>query len=296
MAQEGIVASFAVTVREQLAQKPPTKSCCQKSLLRGFLEAGEPLMRDDDVWLSLAEGPLVRLLYQIFRQLDWQPSLERMPEGGVLLGAETPRLSVLLAWEEYRRKRCCRRAWLRGVFLRAGSVVDPRKGYHLECSGDETLVGHFRQLVGEEGISGQCYQRGGRWVFYSKRSEDIAALLALLGAHAARLTLEELLIERALNNQIHRQVNYETANLNKAVEAGLAQAEEIRWFKQAGLWETLPVKLRQVAEVREAHPYASLQELCDLIPGHITKSGVNHRLRRLRDIIHKAKAPNGPLA
>lgn len=187
--------------------------------------------------------------------------------------------------EELVKRNCCRRSYLRGLFLGSGSVADPDKAHHLEIVlSDADLADAVGQLLFSFRIPVRMTSRKGSIVLYVKESEGIAAFLNVAGAHQALLSYENVLAMKDVRNRINRMVNAETANLQKSVDAGLRQAEDIKLIRRTIGLAKLPPSLREIARMRLKHPQASLKELGDLCMPRIGKSGVNHRLRKLEEI------------
>jgi len=197
--------------------------------------------------------------------------------------------------EDFTKKDCCRRAFLRGVFLGGGSVNDPEGTYHLEITtNDERLSKDICRLLKKYGLPAKVSDRKNWYVVYLKGSEEIVNLLNVMGAHAALLNFENVRIYKGMRNQVNRIVNCETANLNKTVNAAVKQVEDIKYIEGSLGLGKLPASLREVAEIRLEYPDSSLKELGEMINPKVGKSGVNHRLRRLSKIADDLRAKNGP--
>jgi DNA-binding protein WhiA len=192
------------------------------------------------------------------------------------------------AEENLLKKACCRRAYLRGAFLCNGSMSNPSGGYHLEFAMDsEEQARQLIELLGSFALEAKLAKRKKRYVVYLKEGAGIVDLLNVMGAHHALLRLENLRVEKEVRNSINRQVNCETANIEKTVNAAARYIEDIQYIKEHQGFAGLPPKLRQTAEARLANPEASLQELGQLLEPQLGKSGVNHRLRKLSSIREK---------
>jgi DNA-binding protein WhiA len=188
------------------------------------------------------------------------------------------------------RKSCCRRAYLRGAFLGGGSVSKPEGEYHLELVTSnvdfaKTLVRLLKNFKLPVGMT----NRKKDYIVYLKDGDAITSFLRIIGAHNALMAFENVRVVKDMRNQINRLVNCETANLQKTVNAAIRQVEAIRYIKQTIGLEKLPHTLREAAEVRLNHPEAALQELVEILGGHIGKSGINHRLRKLQQIADDLK-------
>ncbi|GCL74718.1 DNA-binding protein WhiA [Paenibacillus naphthalenovorans] len=189
------------------------------------------------------------------------------------------------------KKSCCKRAYLRGAFLAGGSVNNPEgSSYHLEIySMYEEHCQALCQLANDFDLNARCIERKKGFVLYIKEGEKIIEFLSLIGAHQALLRFEDVRIMKDMRNSVNRLVNCETANLNKTIGAAVRQIDNIRLLqKEVGL-NNLPEKLREVAEIRLKHPDMNLKEVGDLLKGQVSKSGVNHRLRKIDELAEKLR-------
>lgn len=177
---------------------------------------------------------------------------------------------------------CCFGAFLRGVFLSCGSISSPEKNYHLEFVVPfMKLSNDLFSFLEEMGLSPKKVIRKGYHVIYFKDSENIEDLLTAMGATNSTILLINVKINKDLRNHINRRVNFETANIDRAVRAGTNQAEAIKKIaKERGL-ESLPENLHETAVLRLENPDATLSELEELFEGRVSRSGINHRLKRL---------------
>ena len=180
---------------------------------------------------------------------------------------------------------CCRRSYLRGAFLAAGSISAPEKYSHLEivCP-DSDVAGTIRSTMRNLGLLAKIAVRKGSSVVYLKEGEQIVQVLGEMGAGYALMNLENVRILRDMRGRINRQVNCETANLGKAVATGVRQKEDIMYIMEHAGLGSLPKQLREMAEVRLAYPDVPLKDLGEYLDPKIGKSGVNHRLKKLSSI------------
>lgn len=185
------------------------------------------------------------------------------------------------------------RTFLRGAFLACGSMTDPGKHYHLELVCDSELKADILQrAAGRLGLSFRISRRKNLNVVYLKEGEQIVQLLSLIGAHRGLLDLENIRVLKELRNQVNRQVNCETANVDKTINAAMEQLDAIRKLESMIGLENLPPALAHVAELRLKYPYASLRELGSMLTPPISKSGVNHRMRRLMELAGELSGQN----
>ncbi len=192
--------------------------------------------------------------------------------------------AVLPSWL-LLEKTCCRRAFLRGTFLLAGSVSDPAKSYHFEIvlqrKEDAEMV---VSLMGSLGFDAKLSTRKKRYLVYLKEGEQISDALGAMGATGSLMKLENARILRDIAGNVNRQVNFETANLKKTAVAAGRQTEDIRLIERTIGIGSLPQSLQQTAMLRLAMPDASLQELAASVDPPVGRSGINHRLHRLSEI------------
>ncbi len=192
------------------------------------------------------------------------------------------------------QKTCCRRAYLRGTFLMAGSVSDPSKSYHLEMVFQTAEEADLSvSLMESLGFGAKVSRRKGRYVVYLKESEQISDFLGRMGATGSLMKLENERILKDIAGNINRQVNFDAANLKKTGVTSKRQTEDIEYIEKTAGLDTLPVTLQQTARLRLAMPDASLQELSDASDPHVGKSGINHRLKKLEDIAGQLRLENG---
>lgn len=180
------------------------------------------------------------------------------------------------------QKSCCRRAFIRGAFLAAGSISDPRKSYHFEivCISQERAM-QLQALIGTFGPDARIVQRKNHYIVYIKEGAQIVDLLNIMEAHSSLMDLENIRIVREMRNDVNRKVNCEAANINKTVNASVRQTEDILYLAQVKGLDNLPDGLARMAQLRLANPDASLKELGEMLTPPVGKSGVNHRLRKL---------------
>ncbi|MBS6367406.1 MAG: DNA-binding protein WhiA [Clostridiales bacterium] len=177
---------------------------------------------------------------------------------------------------------CCRMSFLRGAFLAGGSVTDPEKRYHLELTTSHLAVSRETYaLLLDMGFAPKDTMRAGNRVIYFKQSNYIEDFLTMLGAPVCAMNIMEAKVEKDLRNGVNRRVNCETANLTKVVDAAQEQLAAIRVLERNGTLPSLPEKLRSTAYLRMEHPEATLQELAEMIQPPLTKSAMNHRMRKL---------------
>ena len=188
------------------------------------------------------------------------------------------------------QKNCCKRAFLRGAFLCAGSISDPKKFYHFEivCASPEKAR-QMQELMQSFEIDAKIVKRKKYDVVYVKEGAQIVELLGLMGAGISLMNLENVRILKGMRNTVNRKVNCETANINKTVNAAVKQMEDIEYIQNTVGLEKLPENLEETARLRLEYPQASLKELGALLSVPLGKSGVNHRLRKISSIAEQLR-------
>lgn len=187
-------------------------------------------------------------------------------------------------------KDCCKRAFIRGAFMAAGSISDPNKSYHFEIKcNSEKKAKQLIELLENYNIDGKMVARKGGYVVYIKEGEGIVDVLNVMEAHVSLMEMENVRILKGMSNYYNRQVNCETANIKKTVATSVRQIDDIDFIIQNKGIDYLPEKLQDIAWVRKENPDASLQELGETLDPPLGKSGVNHRLRKICQIAQELR-------
>ena len=291
--------SFALEVKSELCRTPLSRRCCAQAEAYGVLLYCNTFHAEQARIVTEHEAFAQRL--PLLFKKAFKLTFDRLHQGGgkqtfsienpaklaVLhqaFGSDLRALALHLNFAMVE-EACCRSALLRGAFLAGGSVTDPRKGYHLELATSHHSVSReVLALMRELDQEPKSAQRKGNAVIYFKQSEKIEDFLTCIGAPLAAMEVMNAKLERDLRGKVNRRVNCDAANLDKAVEAAMSQVEAIRRLEKAGTLITLPDKLREVAALRLAHPEDTLAQLAQRCDPPITKSALNHRLRKLVEL------------
>ena len=293
--------SFCAQVKQELCKLPPSRSCCAVAESYGVLlfcntfspravrivtESRDfaqrlPRLFQKAFGLTFDQLPESDQGKQIFAVDDFR-KIRHIYDVFGLEAATNVALQVNLGVLE---EDCCRAAFLRGAFMAGGSVTDPEKRYHLELATSHLRVSReVRTLMDEMGFAPKCIDRAGSHVLYFKQSDLIEDFLTTLGAPVCAMGIMEAKVEKDLRNGVNRRVNCETANLGKAVDAAQEQLAAIRRLEERGLFQDLPDKLRQTAQLRRKNPEATLLELAQSMDPPVSKSAINHRMRKLIEL------------
>ena len=189
-----------------------------------------------------------------------------------------------------KSNNCCKKAFLRGIFLGSGCIVDPNTDYHFEITtkskkNANIVLDILNNIIG---LEVKCIKRStSLYVIYLKDSEQISIILSYLGANNALFEYENIRALRSIKNNINRSINCETANLTKTISAAYRQLTAIQKLEQHGVIDKLPAELKEICMLRKDNPEISLEELSKLCSEPITKSGVNHRLKKIIEMAEK---------
>lgn len=271
---------FAKAVRAELARVSPKRRCCQQAELAAFVRF-LGTVTPTGVSVGTGHAAVARKVFLLGKQVPYVTVDAAEP------GPGRGRYNVRLALREplpdaVPHRDCCARAYLRGAWLSRGSVTEPEAGYHLEFA--FAVKEEARDITGvlqRYGIGAGIMRRKGDHVVYVKDADGIAEWLRLTGGHGALLTWEDFRVLKHMRNRVNRLVNAESANMDKAVGAALQQLEDIRFIEEQQGLEGLSPSLKEVARLRLAHPELSMADLGRQLEPPLSKSAVNHRLRRL---------------
>lgn len=297
--------SFSRDVKRELAAIVPPAAHCRRAQLSGLLfgagtfamgAGGQVTVRltlslpvvarhalallkpfGVDAGLRTVSTPPAGRRYEVV--LGDERDLQLLNEVGVLGDALQVRMTVPPRVVE---RRCCLVAFIRGLFLGCGTLSSPGSAVHVEFTVEGTgLAEQAQALLRRTDLEFHLTERGRNVACYSKRSETAADLLALLGAHDARLRWEEHAVFGEMRGRANRLANCDEANARRAAAAGEHQAAAARRVMASSAWDSLPASVRQAAELRLEYPYLNLTELAAASDPPLTKSALNHRLRRL---------------
>ncbi|PRO65580.1 DNA-binding protein WhiA [Alkalicoccus urumqiensis] len=307
--------SFASETKKELTQLEPDDCCARAELAALVRMNGAVSLRNLSMALDVQteNASIARRIYTLLkRQFDLHVELlvrkkMRLKKNNVYIvrlsrGARDVLESLKIVDENFGFTReideeliqdtCCRRAYLRGAFLAGGSVNHPdTTSYHLEIfSLYEEHTRSLVKLLDTFFIPSKMIERKKGFILYLKEGERISDFLNVIGAHQALLKFEDTRIMKDMRNSVNRLVNCETANLNKTVGAAMRQVENIRFIRDEVGLEALPEKLQEIAALRVEHQDITLKELGEMLQsGPVSKSGVNHRLRKIDEFAAKLR-------
>lgn len=306
--------SFSKEVKDELARQiPASRHCCVAELAAIISCCGELIISRTGKWclkvhtenLTVARiyFMLIRKTFQVkteilvkrnvslkksknyFIYIRSQHDVEKVLKATKLLREDHHLMKELIPSHLVIQNTCCKRAFIRGVFLTAGSITDPSKTYHFEIVATSRVkAAYIAEILHSFEIDAKIIARKKYFVVYVKEGSQIVDVLNIMEAHIALMNLENVRILKEMRNSINRQVNCETANINKTVVAATKQIDDIIYIRDMVGLSELSEGLEEVARLRIEQPDASLKELGALLNPPLGKSGVNHRLRRISKI------------
>ncbi len=299
--------SFSADVKKELCRIDEEKSCCAKAELAGIFafcsieRGGELILRTENELVAKRAAELLKRLFAINAETEVSKRGAKGALYTITLTENAGLKTVLSGLGLYQnnmikfaidpfltQQPCCAQSYLRGAFLGGGSVNSPKRSYHFEI---EThyfgLSRDLSALFSDLDFEVKTVMRKGSYVSYIKDSEKIGDILAVMGATGSMMDLYNAKIEKEVNNSVNRRVNCDTANLTKTVNAAVAQANSIRQLVAKKGAEAIPEHLRELADLRLSYPEASLAELSEMLSTPISKSGVNHRLKKLMELAER---------
>lgn len=294
--------SFSGKVKEELSGIYPRARHCQLAELAALTgmnglweeEKGGSLrliLHAENIAVIRKCFTLLEKTFNIKNEIALQISVRRnllKDSSSYVLRAEGDALAAIRQAEV--QAVCCKRAFMRGAFLAAGSMSDPGKSYHFEIVCDQMEKAQYLQrIMNSFELDARIVSRKKHFVIYLKEGERIVDALNIMEAHVALMELENVRILKDMRNAVNRKVNCETANIHKTVSAAVKQLEDIAYIRDTVGFEQLPLGLKDVALTRLAYPEATLKELGDLLETPVGKSGVNHRLRKLSEMADKLR-------
>jgi len=313
-----LTQSFSSEVKKEIAHEYPAKPCCELAQAAGFFRTAGSLKPagGGEIGLVLSTGipAVARHVKQLFESLSGEQLFVSVAMRGGRVsprrielnlppsaaGAELcikagiiSRKDGLLTVEKgimpsLTAFKCCRKSFIKGLFLGAGSVADPMKRYHFEIIiADPVFAGDVRRLLnGFTDIQAGIMERSGKCIVYLKAAEQIKDMLGIMDAHLHLLSYENARARHELRGRANRYSNCDNANLDRQAMAGAEQMRAIAVIeaREGGL-SHLPDKLREAALARKENPGASFAEIGAMFDPPVTKSAAAARLKRLERLV-----------
>lgn len=295
--------SFSEFTKNELFKKDNSNDCCDFAELSGMMLFGSNITlkrirfatENEDVlerYITLADRFDVkvgvtrtsdlsaRCLAVVSNRDDILKIVERLGIIDSATGLIKYRIS-----DQIIKNECCVRAFVKGVFLGGGTVIDPKKAYNLEIITPYMgLYNDFLDLLTRSGFEFKTVMRKSKYVLYTKRSDVIEDFLSFIGAFNAQMELINIKIDKEIHNSFNRSINIESANYDKTIDASVKHITAIEKIENKIGLDELPPDLKEIAQLRLDNKSMSLQELGKLLNPPLGKSGVNHRLKKIIEI------------
>lgn len=305
--------SFSLDCKQEIIRMIPNKRCCRLAELSALIKTTgiiEIINGKLTLKLNIENASVARNVFSLLKKV-FNINIELMVKKNyyfnkhntyiLIIGEDVnivellQKTKILKSQEMYDfhygidqeliKSECCRRAYLRGLFLGSASVSDPEKTYHLEFVTDNyNFALDIEKLLNQYDLNAKIVKRKNYYIIYLKEGETIIDLLNIVGAHKCLLELENIRVYKEMRNNVNRIVNCETANLQKTVDASIRQVENIKLIERTIGINKLPESLIQIARLRVEYDDITLKELGEMLDPPVSKSGVNHRLRRIDEI------------
>ncbi|MCL5037628.1 MAG: DNA-binding protein WhiA [Chloroflexi bacterium] len=294
--------SFGRQVKQELYRLSPERDCCAGTQLWAMISCRLEKSGPGPIHIKAGSLPEARLILKLIRRLGvtavkWAVSDEKRlvrhqvvmmefePEGELKKLLSSGILENCKWTGGLISRNCCKRSFLRGLYLASGSISTGKGGYHLEFTfKDEDPGTRLAEVLESLELKSRVSGRRSHYLVYMKKGEDISSFLTQIGAFNAMLKFEEERAVKETRGHVNRLVNSESANLEKQAMASGRQVHAIKLIKSAGLWKKLPYPLREIGEMREVNPEFSLGELGEQFNPAIKKATVGRRLKRLEDM------------
>ena len=288
--------SFSSELKEELLNIKTEKPCCLLAECYGLMLFGHSFSATNISMVTEHKAIAEKYENLLNRFTKDKPhvSINAAKKYTVSLSDSEDRLRVLSAFgydgkERIRRlnwgnisEDCCVGAFLRGVFLACGTITSPQKSYHLEF-----VISHFRlaqdlkKFLENNDFSPKEIERNGQFVLYFKKNEEIQNLLGIMGASKFVMKLIDVIVYKDIRNNVNRRLNFESANLNKTLNAAMAQIELLEKLENMIQYNELSDELKEIMRLRIENPDYSLQQIGEEMSPPMSRSAVNHRLKKL---------------
>ncbi len=300
--------SFSAEIKNELIKNSDLPSCCKHAMAYGMLLFARSFNLNDISLLTDNEAVAKKYAEIIFEVSGIEPAFNVSPAGKytVTIDSVDDRKKLLSVFSSNGKERvlridrgnltnetalddskfnCCDASFIKGAFLSSATASDPNKSYHLEFVVPyKTLSLDLMKLLNDYGINAKHMVRRYVNVIYIKDSVSIEELLTAIGAHNSVLEIINIKIFKDIRNVINRRSNFENANLSRTADAAFEQIQAIEKIQKNGIYPTLSDELKLIANIRYENPDASLREIGEMCNPPLSRSAVNHRIKKLISI------------
>ena len=302
--------SFSSELKEELSKISNHKNeCCKLAELAGYLITNCNVVKENGEFIlkmTTESSSAIRRVYNAFKNLyDIEPvtnvanqildkdmlfelvvsdkmDLQKIFENA-LINIDSNLQIIIDDKGKIKEKDCCKKAFIRGVFMGGGSITSPESANHLELVLNNVQNANFiNSILHDLEINAKIIKRKKMTVIYIKDSEVISNFLIIIGSNKATLTYEQTRVEKEYRNNMNRKINCEVANLDKIAVAASKQLNDILLLKKKKRFEELPEEIKEIAKLREEHPEASLEKIGEMLEPKLSKAGVSHRFKKIK--------------
>ena len=309
--------SFASELKEELSKiSNHNNECCKLAELAGYLITNCHVAKEDGKFILkmvTESASAIRRVYNAFKNIYGIEPITNVEKAQVegsslyelnvvdsealqkvfsnaLVNIDSNLQIIVDDQGKIKEKDCCKRSFLRGVFLGGGSINTPENAYHLEIVLNNVQNANFiNSILHDIGINAKILKRKKMTVIYLKDAEEISNFLALIGSNKGTISYEQTRVMKEYRNNVNRRINCEVANMDKTAMAASKQLNDILLLKKKHAFETLPKELKEIAKLREKYPEASLEKLGEMLEPKLSKAGVSHRFKKISLIAAELK-------
>ena len=302
--------SFSFETKNEICKNKITKLCCKKGLAYGFLLFGKDFssksisIQTENEETAKLYADMLAAVCNVYVDIKTRghrknthkrvylvdvPDKEQRLSVLKFFGHSKDDINVRINFDNFTDE-CCVKSFVKGVFLACGLISDPSREYHLEfCTVHSRLSKDFSELLNSLSLPPKTIIRKSSIILYYKESENIEDLLTIAGAPKKSMEIMNIKIYKEIKNTANRITNCDTANIAKTVEASALQLKAIEKLKKVNELEALPPELKELAKLRTENPELTLRELGQALKNPISRSGVNHRMKKIIEISDNLK-------
>jgi DNA-binding protein WhiA len=283
-----------MVAKESITKNITSKPCCVDAEIMGFLMFAGRVSYGEEIRVNSESDEILKHFAVLVKRSCRTPLIVEKSKNSYYCTIKHKKLLDMILMYETSQKsivdlfienECCKSAFLRGAFLGGGILIDPEKNYNLEfVTPSKSVSQDFVAFLKDLNFDFKCVERKNNFIIYTKQSDIICDLLTLIGAYGAQMSILNVKIEKEMRNEWNRVANSENANFDKVVTASVRHIKAIEKIENTIGLESLSQELKEIAILRKNNKDSSLEELGKKMNPQLTKSGVNHRLKKILDI------------
>lgn len=309
--------SFSSDVKEELTRTVTHEKCCMMAELTGFLITNCVIVKEEGNFIlkmSTENAAAIRRVYNAFKaiygvipvtniekektfkdnlyqlKISNKEDLEKIFKNS-LINIDV-RLQIIIDDKgAIKGSECCRRSFLRGIFMGGGSMADPNSMYHLEVVASNMENATFiNGIMNDLDLNAKTIKRKKDFVVYIKGAERISDFLASIGSNRGIIEFEQVRVIKDVKNRVNRLNNFENANLEKTIDTALLQIEDIMLIKKFRKFQKMPQTLKDIATLRLEYRNDTYTELGEKLNPPLSRAGVSHRFKKIKEIADELRS------